>query len=226
MKNEVISTKTTINQSNNHPKQISLVIIRLEIDDINLENKLESKFKPSATTHIQEIFKYNCKIFIFCSNFNSWLKCFFYFYFQAPSHLNKIKLKKNILETQEASLEQLNHFIGRRQSRYLLIETFNFDEMFNSQESLNHADLETNSMTMQTALETAYSDWNKDKIQASEIKNENDQTGSVLISEDNLTNPKIDEKTETDNKTTGISFYYGNPTVDIVKGFIHIYKDK
>ena len=25
---------------------------------------------------------------------------------------------------------------------------------------------------------------------------------------------------------TKIGFYYGNPTVDIVKGFIHIYKDR
>lgn len=28
-----------------------------------------------------------------------------------------------------------------------------------------------------------------------------------------------------DSDTSEISFYYGNPTVDIVKGFLHIYKD-
>lgn len=60
MKNEVISSKSSINQPYNHPKQISLVIIRLEIDDINTENQLESNLNSSHISHIQEIFKYNC----------------------------------------------------------------------------------------------------------------------------------------------------------------------
>lgn len=107
----------------------------------------------------------------------------------------------------------------------------------------------TNAMTMQTALETAYNDWNKQKTPSSnttqagtnetpketEVKTE---TKPNNLNEVTLTNMIVDEIDPKSNKTESelkaddsitsempIPFYCGNPTVDIVKGFLHIYKE-
>lgn len=189
MKDEVIS-KTTLKKTENQPKQISLVIIRLELDDINNQDS-----QPSDTTYdltpieqIKETYNYN----------------------------SDFKASKTI----DLAKESINQFIGRRESRYMIIETFNFEKMF-KQNTFDNPDVETNSMTMQTALETAYSDWNREKkhsiLVPENTDEEHDKIKPVVIQEDSNKN---------DNRTSELSFYYGNPTVDIVKGFIHIYRDK
>ncbi|CAF0909803.1 unnamed protein product [Brachionus calyciflorus] len=230
MKDEVISKSSDNHYStiriNQQTKHVSLVIIRLEIDDITQDNKFDieqNNLKITPSSDIKDIFKYN-----------------------SPSSLQKINFKKSLDSTHtELKPEILQQYIGKRQSRSLRIETFeNFDKMFNSQDSLNHLDCETNSMTMQTALETAYSDWNREKINHNisepeqSVESKTDSIGSVLISENNDLNSETKKPTivqediktvnskKEENKTTEISFYYGNPTIDIVKGFIHIYKDK
>lgn len=163
--------------------------------------------------------------------------------------------------------DSLKSFVGKRQSRLIRIETYNFNQT-NQESMLNQSsisnnnnnnnssntkhEIETNAMTMQNALETAYNDWNKDKIVSKQVKTQNEpdekgkidlaisapaksienetKTDKIEISSD-LSEPKINSSTlnsiiqEESSKTTEISFYYGNPSVDIVKGFIHIYKD-
>lgn len=51
----------------------------------------------------------------------------------------------------------------------------------------------------------------------------------VVVDEKHSSKPKEEKSssliTQSESDTTEISFYYGNPTVDIVKGFLHIYKD-
>ena len=93
-------------------------------------------------------------------------------------------------------------------------------------------------MTMQQALETAYNDWNKQKANAPNVADSelliqeekssiNSQTmTSFETTENNNSDSDSDPKSSLISKeTTEIPFYYGNPTVDLVKGFIHIYKD-
>lgn len=161
--------------------------------------------------------------------------------------------------------------------------------------SLNQTNqlLVTNAMTMQKALETAYNDWNKDKVKSDtneQISTENNETTQPIPIEiikhlgqttesqtlssslptindfkpDEIVSKKsnklknkqqlmskakqqksLDEISKIDNdskttldgacssssvssivpSTTEIAYFYGNPTVDLVKGFIHIYKD-
>lgn len=191
MKNEVISNKT-IDKSNIHPKHISKVIIRLELDDINLQNikTVDKTYDLTSFEQIKETFTYN-------SDFKP---------------IKPINFPK----------ESLNQFIGRRESRFLIIETYNFEKMLKPN-SLDGSDVETNSMTMQTALETAYSDWKKEKKTSELIVENTDQLNDkikpVVVQEELSTN-------KNDNRITELSFYYGNPTIDIVKGFMHIYRDK
>jgi hypothetical protein len=111
-----------------------------------------------------------------------------------------------------------------------------------SQSQQKAADLElvANAMTMQKALETAYNDWNREKVQQvsqSTVKVDADepvvdakstQVEETVVSEKSpVVTKKIGtELTVADDKaTTEIAYYFGNPTVDLVKGFIHIYKD-
>lgn len=65
----------------------------------------------------------------------------------------------------------LDAFIGKRQSKFLVIETFQFvgNETLAAKmpRSTQHPPLAKNAMTMQTALETAYNDWNKNKTSSS-----------------------------------------------------------
>lgn len=186
MKDEPTSNRR-LETSENLSKQTSSVIIRLEIDDIDINSNItkEKIYDLTPIDQIQEVF-----------NFNSDLEA-----------VKSVDLTK----------ESLNKFIGRRESRYLIIQTYRFEKMF-KQNKLDSSDVETNSMTMQTALETAYSDWNREK-KHSELVTENSDQGKDRIK------PVVIQE-ENENKTTELSFYYGNPTVDIVKGFIHIYRDK
>ena len=59
--------------------------------------------------------------------------------------------------------ELLKVFVGKRQSHPIRIETYDFEKLKMSHKSNNNKSLITNSMTMQAALETAYSEWNKEK---------------------------------------------------------------
>ena len=98
-----------------------------------------------------------------------------------------------------------------------------------------------NAMTMQKALETAYNDWNKQKSpeptsQVSEEPEASEKVGALArqvaqmsTAENKITTSHPNSSTNTDiemNKaTTEIAYMFGNPHVDLVKGFIHIYKD-
>lgn len=157
MKDEPTSNRR-LETSENLSKQTSSVIIRLEIDDIDINSNItkEKIYDLTPIDQIQEVF-----------NFNSDLKA-----------VKSVDLTK----------ESLNKFIGRRESRYLIIETYRFEKMF-KQNKLDSSDVETNSMTMQTALETAYSDWNREK-KHSELVTENSDQGKdrikpVVIQEEN-----------------------------------------
>ncbi len=111
-----------------------------------------------------------------------------------------------------------------------------------SQSQQKAADLElvANAMTMQKALETAYNDWNREKVQQvsqSTVKVDADElvvdAKSTQVEEtvESEKSPVVTKKIGTeltvadDKATTEIAYYFGNPTVDLVKGFIHIYKD-
>lgn len=174
----------------------------------------------------------------------------------------------------------------------------------NNNTNTTNQQLVTNAMTMQKALETAYNDWNKEKLintnqkdqESSAADLDNEVTSkledlnlekerkvsdpiqikkkqhhldeslepssslSSSLPSDKVVTSKLKSKTdktkqqksldELNNKseqselkanetarssssltnsvvpyTTEIAYYYGNPTVDLVKGFIHIYKD-
>ena len=99
-----------------------------------------------------------------------------------------------------------------------------------------------NAMTMQQALETAYNDWNKQKNaqQDSNIAQDAEQDSNrmedvrgvsgkipelINNSQSLITSASTDSFSSFKNTTEILPFYYGNPTVDLVKGFIHIYKD-
>ena len=106
----------------------------------------------------------------------------------------------------------------------------------NTNKSSPHQQFVANAMTMQQALETAYNDWNKQKstptnatITHHETNNQEEvsPTKNQLVSSLETVENEVAESDSTLNSkwTTEIPFYYGNPTVDLVKGFIHIYKD-
>ena len=80
-----------------------------------------------------------------------------------------------------------------------------------------------NSLTMQKALETAYDDWNKNKpdLAASNDEKEENKNKSEILNEDVHEIVQVSSL----NATTPISYYFGNPLVDLVKGIMHIYKD-
>lgn len=60
--------------------------------------------------------------------------------------------------------ELLKVFVGKRQSHPIRIETYDFEKLkMSHKNNNNNKSLITNSMTMQAALETAYSEWNKEK---------------------------------------------------------------
>lgn len=202
-----------------------------------------------------------------------------------PDEEKQIDLIEQFSEKFESKEEALREFIGKRQSQPISIETYrHFDRLKDSKLSnmsasnnnnnskINH----NNAMTMQAALELAYTDWNKDKQSQSKSpqlsfktdceveKRENvsekekmDQVGeeriepkplkpdrkeesrkeSVLIAESSSTADLIEANlhklelsdcnlnTKKSATSASISFFYGNPTVDLIKGFIHIYKD-
>ncbi len=121
----------------------------------------------------------------------------------------------------------------------------------NNTNNINQHGFVTNAMTMQNALETAYMDWNKDKsrhdnpslneldsitkVAENMIIEDSNEIRSVIKNDDNndssILTSKRDKKTSENESskssvlTNEVPFYYGNPTVDIIKGFIHIYKD-
>jgi hypothetical protein len=125
------------------------------------------------------------------------------------------------------------------------------------------------SLTMQKALETAYDDWNKNKIQNNEIYEsdeivvtpKNDEAAFMMshhmnyehqkplethhnVMASTITEEASDNEIEMtqdvhtkSNKskqssasppptTTAVPYYFGNPNVDLVRGIIHIYKDR
>lgn len=92
-----------------------------------------------------------------------------------------------------------------------------------------------NAMTMQKALETAYNDWNKNKSPEKEkeeevgeaLSKQVDQSSTLIDNEPRkmMKSELIDETTRQTTTTTEIAYMFGNPHVDLVKGFIHIYKD-
>lgn len=59
----------------------------------------------------------------------------------------------------------LKTFIGKRQSHLIRIETYDFNEM-----SANKNSQGQNALTISSALETAYSDWNKNATSSSDAK--------------------------------------------------------
>ena len=85
-----------------------------------------------------------------------------------------------------------------------------------------------NSLTMQKALETAYDDWNKNKSELLVSNEEGYKEGKSEILSENVdsivqvTSPLPPPHLTT---TPPISYYFGNPLVDLVKGIMHIYKD-
>ena len=194
--------------------------------------------------------------------------------------------------------EALDILIGKRKSRLIRIETFDLKKSpvnppasstkhnnnNNPKEPMHHMYnnyqyLVNNAMTMQKALETAYNDWNKEKlnqvepvnveIRAQEAKmlnntfqsndqvltvpaQNNVQSQSCLTIETNFDQYNYNHMMDTteletfnetkpndpvDNSTKTSTFnvksrnnkeipnYYEIPVVDLVKGFIHIYKD-
>jgi hypothetical protein len=196
----------------------------------------------------------------------------------------QLDLIEQFSEKFESKEEALREFIGKRQSQPISIETYrHFDRLKDSKLSnmsasninntnskINH----NNAMTMQAALELAYTDWNKDKsplskspqttmnleaekreivkeieksepteeekLESKPIKsdiNDESRKESVLIAESSSSTDLIEanlHKLELNdcnlnNKksvtSASISFFYGNPTVDLIKGFVHIYKD-
>jgi hypothetical protein len=71
----------------------------------------------------------------------------------------------------------LKQFIGRRQSQKIAIESYYFDKPEMSSQQQQQQQLVENAMTMQKALETAYSDWNRDK-KNSESNAESSESGN------------------------------------------------
>lgn len=68
------------------------------------------------------------------------------------------------------------------------------------------------------------------KTSSSPQKKTTTKTSVSKSDETHVTTKPKEEKSssliqQSEPDTTEISFYYGNPTVDIVKGFLHIYKD-
>ena len=148
-------------------------------------------------------------------------------------------------------------FIGKRESRTIQIETYQFKNnqathMSNTNSSNNtkkknksqsqqkaaNPELVANAMTMQKALETAYNDWNREKVEQEQpvVADQLVSDGSNSIKNDENVvsekSPTVTKKgsveqtvTSEDQATSEIAYYFGNPTVDLVKGFIHIYKD-
>ena len=129
----------------------------------------------------------------------------------------------------------LKQCIGKRQAQRIRIESIEFvrKSKIMSEEaqpppppppppppvSGNHA------MTMQQALETAYNDWNKEKQQPPTTAT---TTVSTLIDTDAAaaSTALLVEQANNNTNTEPVAFYYGNPVVDIVNGFIHLYKDR
>ena len=253
---------------NQKGKCVSLVVIRIEIDDLNE--------KSANITNL---------------NFN---KTFTY---SSSAYLNKQQRQDLIASEAFSNLnledhddtEDIKQFIGKRQSQLIKIETYfinsplmqkndsnqinktsskNFfcrnlltilflikkalikeEQSLKNHNNKNSAQQQfvTNAMTMQQALETAYNDWNKQKITSSpEINNTNEQASIIVEEKDSKISHSTIETVEAKSSiissfnmfeanesnsilnvvnTTEIPFYYGNPTVDLVKGFIHIYKD-
>lgn len=143
-------------------------------------------------------------------------------------------------------------FIGKRQSVEIVVESFDFiNNMSSGKSSPNRTSQSKdqpsqpatpqqfvpNAMTMQTALETAYSDWNKEKesvkpecsklVDEAEIVQSGDNSDNTVAKSGNNSekSPAGSSKSESVSLSK-ISFFYGNPTVDIVKGVMHIYKDR
>lgn len=69
----------------------------------------------------------------------------------------------------------------------------------------------------------------KESKTSSSQKKTTTKTSVSKSDETHVTKPKEEKASsliqQSEPDTTEISFYYGNPTVDIVKGFLHIYKD-
>lgn len=294
-------------------QQISLVIIRLEIDDLNLKTSPQRQSFESPETTNKHIFTTkssflkdldndsatSSKAAINCSNKNIH-DIFSYNSSTLESERDNDLLLKDYSERFESKEEALKIFIGKRESQLISIETYYFDTKTSTKSMYHNNNLNqtnqllvTNAMTMQKALETAYNDWNKDKLK-SDITENNDSTqqetsqpipienikhleqttesptlssslptindfksDEIVIKKSNKLKNKqqlinkakqqksLDEISKIDNdskttfdgacssssvssivpSTTEIAYFYGNPTVDLVKGFIHIYKD-
>ena len=86
-------------------------------------------------------------------------------------------------------------------------------------------------MTMQQALETAYNDWNKQKSAqhdenlTQDVSNIIEESSELINNSQSVITSSSSDSFKSFKHTTEIPFYYGNPTVDLVKGFVHIYKD-
>ncbi len=73
--------------------------------------------------------------------------------------------------------EALKQFIGKRDTKHIHIETYDFKKLIKNMN--NNPKFVDKALTMQKALETAYSDWYKEKQQTN-LESQNDLTKNVL----------------------------------------------
>lgn len=160
--------------------QISLIILRFEVDDLHLTN--QSKEAQLLANFNQNSSVISVKKESIESNKAE--------YISNTSNLNiyeTLKFERNNSKEDLEDLTQdregnLNNFIGKRESRLFSIETYYFNNnnsrhteqteapmhqanlpTHQDQETANNQQLVNNALTMQKALETAYNDWNKEK---------------------------------------------------------------
>jgi hypothetical protein len=105
--------------------------------------------------------------------------------------------------------ETLKVFIGKRQSHPIRIETYDFEHMSKEQENAENSNNTSNSgsakivpnaMTMQTALETAYNDWNKEKTSGGNEVSRNQEDDEMKEEATKTDNNVKDEIKRNDNK--------------------------
>lgn len=157
-------------------KEISLIILRLELDDLNQVNEsteaqLLNNFNKN-NTNITSIKNTNQEQQSYISNtsnplINETLS------FDTKIKSDSVQSKDNLNQKScKEDSEDLRIFIGKRESRLFSIETYYFNknnvETAKNTKKLMEEDstniqLVNNASTMQKALETAYNDWNKEK---------------------------------------------------------------
>jgi len=182
--------KNAANSESTGLKQISLVILRLEIDDLNPTDRLSE----SALIHEfnqKNSININASLFdnpqetidepdsLHISN-SSHPNIHSIFNFNSPTTESVCEESEElVLDNINSHKRRLGVFIGKREPRLISIETYFFNQnncleikepmhQSNStkqsqQHKLNNQQLVNNAMTMQQALETAYNDWNRDK---------------------------------------------------------------